>query len=97
MPVDLTPAREDTIFQFPADLTEETASLSIQGDYRVWRIYPRQGTATSDKWTILGTPMPNFGSNPAACYEDGQYPSLQDAFDAAILAETEDNGTHEEE
>jgi hypothetical protein len=65
-----------------------------QGRHRTWQILPRYGTAESDRWTVIGTPQPGSG-NPATDIEDGQFPSLQDAYLAMGEADLIDDGTHE--
>lgn len=69
------------------------AILVHQGDKRLWRVIPRQGTAWFDKWTILADPIPS-PANPAAPWEDGQYRTLDDAWAALNSALAVDDGTH---
>lgn len=63
---------------------------------RTWEILPRIGTGPDDRWTVIGTPIP-AQNNPAAAYEDGQYPTIAAARDALILCVAADDGTHEED
>lgn len=67
--------------------------LRWQGKHRTWCLMERQGTAVQDKFTVLGLPIPGDG-NPALDYEDGQYPDMNAAYDALLLAEEKDDGTH---
>lgn len=64
-----------------------------QGAHRSWEIRARYGTAESDRWTLVGMPVP-AQSNPAADYEDGQYATLEEAREAQRSAEAADDGTH---
>lgn len=87
---------------FPASLamtgSEQTLRRSermTDGRYRVWYIVPRYGTADSDRWTVIGEPIPGEG-NPAAEIEDGQFPDLTSAKEALALCELFDDGTHQE-
>lgn len=68
--------------------------LRWQGKHRVWCLMERQGTATQDKFTVLGLPIPG-DANPALDYEDGQFPDMNAAYDALLLAEEKDDGTHQ--
>ena len=67
-----------------------------QGRHRQWRIVARYGTADTDRWTLIGTPIPG-ADNPAACIEDGQFATLNEAREALREAEKIDNGEHEED
>lgn len=66
------------------------------GKHRTWRILPRYGTAESDRWTVIGTPIPG-GDNPCADYEDGQFPSLMVAKRVLATCLELDNGSHQED
>lgn len=68
----------------------------IPGAHREWELRARYGTAESDRWTLIGSPIP-AQDNPAAAYEDGQYSSLEMARQAQIVAERVDDGTHSED
>ncbi len=68
----------------------------IPGAHREWELRARYGTAESDRWTLIGSPIP-AQNNPAAAYEDGQYSSLEMARQAQIVAERVDDGTHLED
>ena len=92
----LIPTPDHLLFTIPQDLTAETASLTLQGKHRVWTIRARQGTATVDKWTVTAEPIPSGVRNEASGIEDGQFPSLQIAYEAYLHAEQIDNGTSEE-
>lgn len=74
---------------------EDAPRLTWKGKHRTWTLMERQGTALSDQFTILSTPIPG-GDNPAGDYEDGQYPSISHAYDALLIAEAQDTGTHME-
>ena len=67
-----------------------------QGKYRAWTILPRYGTANSDRWTVLGTPIPG-ASNPCRDYEDGQFPDLATAYHVLDVCLQLDDGTNEED
>ena len=68
----------------------------VEGRHRTWQITDRLGTGPDDRWTVLGYPAPG-GDNPAASYEDGQYPDLASAYGALSLAESLDDGSHMDE
>lgn len=63
--------------------------------HRQWEILPRYGSADSDRWTVVGTPIPGC-SNPARDIEDGQFSSLAEAYGAREECIRLDDGTHEE-
>lgn len=67
-----------------------------QGEHRHWQILPRYGTANSDRWTVIGTPIPG-STNPCADYEDGQFPDLATAYDVLEICIKLDDGTHQED
>lgn len=71
-------------------------TTTLPGRHRSWRIEPRKGTGPDDNYTVLGAPIPGDG-NPAAIYENGQFPSWFVALDAMRLAEAVDDGSHQEE
>ena len=75
---------------------ETEASVEMLGRHRTWRIVPREGSREDDRWTLLGSPIPSPG-NPAAPYDDGQFPTLTDARIAMHTAEAVDDGTHLED
>lgn len=91
--VDLTPMFPESLVMTGVDQTLRRERVVVS-PFRTWRIVPRYGTAESDRWTIIGSPIPAL-SNPAADYEDGQFSTLQDATEALATAMTCDNGTHE--
>ena len=66
-----------------------------QGKHRTWEVLPRYGTADSDRWTVVGRPIP-AEDNPARLIEDGQFATLEDAYAAAGECDLIDDGTHEE-
>jgi hypothetical protein len=70
------------------------------GAHRTWKIVPRIGTCPDepyfDRWTVVGTPIPS-GSNPAADYEDGQFPDLATAYEVLRKCLLLDDGTHQED
>lgn len=68
----------------------------IEGKHRQWELRARYGTAESDRWTLIGSPIP-APDNPAAAYEDGQYSSLEMVRQAQLVAERVDDGTHSED
>lgn len=93
-----TPADELDLTPMPESLvhtgTEQTLrrKRTMRGQYRRWEVLPRYGTARSDRWTVIGTPIP-ADTNPATDYEDGQFPSLAVAYQALAAAEHIDDGT----
>ncbi|MFE6966892.1 hypothetical protein ACFVAJ_17410 [Agromyces sp. NPDC057679] len=68
--------------------------LTFQGEHRVWKLTPRQGTAPTDKWTLIGSPAPAEG-NPCSAIENGQWATLDEVYQALQEAEREDDGWHE--
>ena len=70
-----------------------TVAAELAGRHRAWRIVPRKGSREDDRWTLLGSPIP-APENPAAPYDDGQFPTLTDARIAMHTAEVVDDGTH---
>lgn len=89
--LDLTPMPESLALTG----TEQTLrrKRTTHGQYRRWEVLPRYGTARSDRWTVIGTPIP-ADTNPATDYEDGQFPTLTAAYQALAEAERTDDGTH---
>lgn len=92
--MDYTPADPAAWGTMPP-LTEETATLTIQGEHRLWQIQPRQGSLLQDHWTVIATPHP--GEENAQCIEDGQFPTLQVAFRAMLEAMSTDDGSDYED
>lgn len=80
------------IFVYPETRRERI----VQGIHRKWEIRARYGTAESDRWTILATPLPG-ADNPAGVYENGQFADLEEARRALAIAELKDDGTHSED
>jgi len=78
--------------------TEQTLRRTriTKGKHRTWQILPRYGTAESDRWTVVGTPIP-AADNPCRDYEDGQFPDLATAHDVLETCLRLDDGTHEED
>lgn len=70
--------------------------LQWKGKHRTWTIMERQGTALFDQFTILSSPIP-AEDNEAGQYEDGQYPDMNSAYEALLIAENMDNGSHMED
>ncbi len=85
------------LFPTPAEYVfytrPDAPQLTWKGKHRTWTLTERQGTALSDQFTILSTPIPG-GDNPAGDYEDGQYTSVSHAYDALLTAEERDTGSH---
>ena len=94
-PLDLSPMFPDSLVHTGMDQSLRRRRV-IAGKHRTWEILPRYGTANSDRWTVIGIPMPAL-SNPASAYEDGQYSDLESAYAAQARAEKEDNGWDEDE
>lgn len=68
----------------------------FKGAHREWEIRARYGTAESDRWTLIATPIP-AADNPAAAFENGQFADLEEARRALAIAELKDDGTHSED
>lgn len=81
-------------------LTGETQTLRrkriVSTRHRQWEILPRYGSADTDRWTVVGTPIPG-PTNPARDIEDGQFSSLAEAYAAREQCIRLDDGTHEED
>jgi hypothetical protein len=91
--VDLGPMFPASLVMTGADQALRRSERMLDGKHRVWYVTPRYGTAESDRWTVVGVPMPG-ASNPASDIEDGQFPSLADAYEARAECERIDDGTH---
>lgn len=91
--LDLRPMPEHLVFTGEDQTLRRKRVASTM--HRRWEILPRYGTAASDRWTVVGTPIPG-ASNPARDYEDGQFPDLATAYGVREICIRIDDGTHEE-